>query len=85
MPDDLYPAASTHFSQKRRELAPDVAASFAAFSAQNVRKKCVSVAGKFSTIARSCSSLPTTSRPPGPTTVASSSSKRRSSSLGICV
>ena len=34
MPDDLYPAASAHFSQKRRELAPDVAASFAAFSKQ---------------------------------------------------
>ena len=34
MPDELYPAASTHFSQKRRELAPDIAASFAAFSRQ---------------------------------------------------
>lgn len=32
MPDELYPQPDAQLSRKRRELAPDIAASFAAFS-----------------------------------------------------
>lgn len=34
MPDELYPSPDPGLSQKRRELAPDVATAFAAFSKQ---------------------------------------------------
>jgi AhpD family alkylhydroperoxidase len=34
MPDELYPSPDARFARKRRELAPDTAASFAAFSKQ---------------------------------------------------
>jgi len=34
MPDDLYPSPDRHFAQKRRELAPETAEAFAAFSKQ---------------------------------------------------
>jgi AhpD family alkylhydroperoxidase len=34
MPDELYPAPNAELSRKRRELAPDTAAAFAAFSKQ---------------------------------------------------
>ena len=34
MPDELYPPPSAQLSRKRRELAPDTAASFMAFSKQ---------------------------------------------------
>jgi AhpD family alkylhydroperoxidase len=34
MPNDLYPSPDAQLSRKRRELAPDTAASFAAFSKQ---------------------------------------------------
>ena len=57
-------------SAKLNRSSPETSASFAAFSAQKVRKKLGRVAGKFSTIARPCSSLPMTRRPPGPVTLA---------------
>jgi AhpD family alkylhydroperoxidase len=34
MPEELYPSPQARLSRKRRELAPDIAASFAAFSKQ---------------------------------------------------
>jgi AhpD family alkylhydroperoxidase len=34
MPDELYPSPDPRLSRKRRELAPDTAAAFAAFSKQ---------------------------------------------------
>jgi len=34
MPDELYPSPDPRLSRKRRELAPDVATAFAAFSKQ---------------------------------------------------
>jgi AhpD family alkylhydroperoxidase len=34
MPNDLYPAPDAELSRKRRELAPETAAAFAAFSKQ---------------------------------------------------
>lgn len=34
MSDELYPSPSAQLSRKRRELAPDIAATFAAFSKQ---------------------------------------------------
>src|SRR5215218_4012489 len=71
-------------SAKVSRSSPATTASTAAFKAQKVRNSWGTVAGKLVTIARPCSSLPMTNRPPGPVTCSSNSSNLRSSSLGIC-